>query len=78
MPELTEPGEDGYLLVGFEYESGAVGGTTGIEASFGWDVPFYSFLISLVVLSSPKRGVITVVKLLTFGNNYTGNSDLCT
>ena len=34
-------------------------------------VPFYSYHISKVVHSSPKLGVNNVVKLLTFGNNYT-------
>ncbi|MGR5543061.1 arginine N-succinyltransferase, partial [Vibrio campbellii] len=31
-----------------------------------------------VVHSSPKLGVNNVVKLLTFGNNYTGCSEICT
>ncbi len=31
-----------------------------------------------MVHSSPKLGVNNVVKLLTFGNNYTGNSEICT
>ncbi|EIZ0689515.1 arginine N-succinyltransferase [Vibrio parahaemolyticus] len=77
-PDVTEPGDEGYLMVGFDSESGEVAGTTGIEASIGWDVPFYSYHISKVVHSSPKLGVNNVVKLLTFGNNYTGNSEICT
>lgn len=77
-PEVTEPGDEGYLMVGFDSETGEVAGTTGIEASIGWDVPFYSYHISKVVHSSPKLGVNNVVKLLTFGNNYTGCSEICT
>ncbi|MEZ9230159.1 arginine N-succinyltransferase [Vibrio amylolyticus] len=75
---VTEPGDEGYLMVGFDSETGEVAGCTGVEASIGWDVPFYSYHISTVVHSSPKLGVNNVVKLLTFGNNYTGCSEICT
>ncbi|EGQ7854160.1 arginine N-succinyltransferase [Vibrio vulnificus] len=75
---VTEPGDEGYLMVGFDSETGEIAGTTGIEASIGWDVPFYSYHISKIVHSSPKLGVNNVVKLLTFGNNYTGCSEICT
>ncbi|MBM7037812.1 arginine N-succinyltransferase [Vibrio ulleungensis] len=76
--EITEPGDEGYLMVGVDSDSGEVAGTTGIEGAIGWDVPFYSYHISKVVHSSPKLGVNNVVKLLTFGNNYTGCSEICT
>jgi len=77
-PNVTEPGDEGYLMVGFDSQTGEVAGTTGIEASIGWDVPFYTYHISKVVHSSRKLGVNNVVKLLTFGNNYTGCSEVCT
>lgn len=77
-PNVTMPGDEGYLMVGVDSETGQVAGTTGIEASIGWDVPFYSYHISTIVHSSPKLGVNNVVKLLTFGNNYTGCSEICT
>lgn len=77
-PNVTEPGDEGYLMVGFDSESGEVAGTTGIEAAVGWDMPCYSYHISTIVHSSPKLGVNNVVKLLTFGNNYTGCSEICT
>ncbi|GEM76793.1 arginine N-succinyltransferase [Vibrio sagamiensis] len=76
--DVKEAGDEGYLMVGVDSDTGEVAGTTGIEASIGWDVPFYSYHISKVVHSSPKLGVNNVVKLLTFGNNYTGNSEICT
>ncbi|MGF1697456.1 arginine N-succinyltransferase [Vibrio lamellibrachiae] len=75
---VTEPGDEGYLMVGFDSETEEVAGCTGVEASIGWDVPFYSYHISTVVHASPKLGVNNVVKLLTFGNNYTGCSEICT
>jgi len=76
--DVTEPGDEGYLMVGVDSETGEIGGTTGIEASIGWDVPFYTYHISKIVHSSPKLGVNNIVKLLTFGNNYTGCSEVCT
>lgn len=75
---VTSPSDEGYLMVGFDSETGEVAGTTGIEAAVGWDVPFYSYHISTIVHSSPKLNVNNVVKLLTFGNNYTGCSEICT
>lgn len=77
-PGVTSPSDEGYLMVGFDSETGEVAGTTGIEAAVGWDVPFYSYHISTIVHSSPKLNVNNVVKLLTFGNNYTGCSEICT
>lgn len=77
-PEVNQPGDEGYLMVGFDSETGEIAGTTGIEASVGWDIPFYSYHISTIVHASPKLGVNNVVKLLTFGNNYTGCSEICT
>ncbi len=77
-PDVTEPGDEGYLMVGFDSDTGEVAGCTGIEAAIGWDVPFYSYHISTIVHSSPKLGVNNTVKLLTFGNNYTGCSEICT
>ncbi|PNI02701.1 arginine N-succinyltransferase [Vibrio diazotrophicus] len=77
-PDVTSPSDEGYLMVGFDSETGEVAGTTGIEAAVGWDVPFYSYHISTIVHSSPKLNVNNVVKLLTFGNNYTGCSEVCT
>ncbi|MGL6261278.1 arginine N-succinyltransferase [Vibrio sp. WXL103] len=76
--DVSEPSDEGYLMVGVDSETGEVAGCTGIEAAIGWDVPFYSYHISTVVHSSPKLGVNNVVKLLTLGNNYTGCSEICT
>ena len=75
---VTEPGDEGYLMVGFDSDTGEVVGCTGVEAAIGWDVPFYSYHISTIVHSSPDLGVSNTVKLLTLGNNYTGCSEICT
>lgn len=76
--EVSSPGIEGYLMVAEDTDTGEVVGTTGIEAAVGLDVPFYSYHISKVVHSSRKLGVHNIVELLTFGNNYTGCSEICT
>ncbi|MGF1716171.1 arginine N-succinyltransferase [Photobacterium chitinilyticum] len=76
--EVSSPGTEGYLMVAEDLETGEVVGTTGIEATVGLDVPFYSYHISKVVHASRKLGVHNIVELLTFGNNYTGCSEVCT
>lgn len=75
---VTQPCSEGYLMVAEDSETGEIAGATGIEAAIGLDIPFYSYHISKVVHSSRKLNVHNVVKVLTFGNNYTGNSELCT
>jgi arginine N-succinyltransferase len=76
--EVTEPGTEGYLMVAEDTETGEVAGTTAIEAAIGLDNPFYTYHLSTVVHASRRLGVHNVVKVLTLGNNYTGNSELCT
>ncbi|MDV6250530.1 arginine N-succinyltransferase [Vibrio sp. EA2] len=76
--KVNEPTDENYLMVGFDSETGEVAGTTAIEASIGWEVPAYSYHISTILHSSSKLGVKNIVKLLTFGNNYTGCTEICT
>ena len=75
---VTKPGPEGYLMVAEDPETGDIAGTTAIEAAIGLDSPFYSYHLSTVVHSSRRLNVHNVVKVLTFGNDYTGVSELCT
>ncbi len=72
------PTGEGYLMVAEDVETGEVAGTTGIESAIGLDVPFYSYHVSKVVHHSRRLNVHNVVEVLTFGNNYTGCSEICT
>ncbi|MBV7298811.1 arginine N-succinyltransferase [Enterovibrio paralichthyis] len=72
------PGPEGYLMVAEDTETGEVAGTTGIEAAIGTDTPFYSYHISKIVHHSRRLNVHNVVEVLTFGNNYTGATEICT
>ena len=76
--EVSTPGTEGYLMVAEDTETGEVVGTTGIEAAVGLDSPFYSYQISKVVHASRKLGVHNAVEVLTFGNHYTGSTEVCT
>ncbi len=74
----TSPGTEGYLMVAEDTETGEIAGTTGIEAAIGLENPFYSYHISKVVHHSRRLNVHNVVEVLTFGNNYTGATEICT
>jgi len=75
---VTKPGPEGYLMVAEDTKTGEIAGTTAIEAAIGLDNPFYTYHLSTVVHSSRRLNVHNVVKILTFGNDYTGVSELCT
>ncbi|GAL05873.1 arginine N-succinyltransferase [Photobacterium aphoticum] len=75
---VTTPGPEGYLMVAEDTETGEIAGTTAIEAAVGLESPFYTYHLSTVVHSSRRLNVHNVVKILTFGNDYTGVSELCT
>ncbi|KHT59336.1 arginine N-succinyltransferase [Photobacterium gaetbulicola] len=75
---VIQPGTEGYLMVAEDTETGEIAGTTAIEAAIGLDNPFYTYHLSTVVHSSRRLNVHNVVKVLTFGNDYTGVSELCT
>ncbi|OEE64465.1 arginine N-succinyltransferase [Enterovibrio norvegicus FF-454] len=76
--DAQAPGTEGYLMVAEDTETGEIAGTTGIEAAIGMDNPFYSYHISKVVHHSRRLNVHNVVEVLTFGNNYTGATEICT
>lgn len=71
------PGPESYLMVGVDSETNQIVGTTGIEAAIGWDSPFYSYQLSKVVHASKKLNVRNEVQVLSFGNHYTGTTEVC-
>ncbi|MEC6815469.1 arginine N-succinyltransferase [Photobacterium toruni] len=74
---VTSAGQESYLLVAVDSDSGQVVGTTAIEATVGLDVPFYNYHLSTVTHASRQLGVHNIVKVLTLGNQYTGDTELC-
>ena len=74
----TEPGDEGYLFVLEDTETGEVVGTSGIEAAVGLDDAFYHYHLSKVIHSSRTLNVYKAVDILTLCNDYTGATELCT
>ncbi|MEH8016838.1 arginine N-succinyltransferase [Rheinheimera muenzenbergensis] len=75
---VTMPGDEGYLFVLEDSETGEVCGTSALEAAVGLDDAFYHYHLGKVVHSSRSLGVYKTVDILTLCNDYTGVSELCT
>jgi arginine N-succinyltransferase len=74
----SQPGQQSYLFVAEDTNTGEVVGTTGIEATVGLQDAFYHYHVSKVVHASRELGVHNTVEILTFCNDYTGVSEICT
>lgn len=75
---LTEPGDEGYLFVMEDTDTGEVVGTSGIEAAVGLDDAFYHYHLGKVVHSSRELDIYNTVETLSLCNDYTGASEICT
>ncbi|TRX53131.1 arginine N-succinyltransferase [Thalassomonas sp. M1454] len=71
-------GDEGYLFVMEDSETGEVVGTSGIEAAVGLHDAFYHYHVGKVVHSSRELNVYNTVETLSLNNDYTGASELCT
>ena len=76
--EVENVGNESYLFVMEDTETGQVLGTTGIEATVGLDDAFYHYHLGKVVHASRELNVHNTVEILTFCNDYTGVSEICT
>ncbi|MEW9797357.1 arginine N-succinyltransferase [Alteromonas sp. CYL-A6] len=75
---VTRPGDESYLFVMEDTVTGQVVGTTGIEAAVGLDDAFYHYHIGKVVHASRELDIHNTVEILTFCNDYTGVTEICT
>ena len=75
---VSGPGNEGYLFVLEDTETGEICGTSALEAAVGLDDAFYHYHLGKVVHSSRSLGVYKTVDILTLCNDYTGVSELCT
>jgi arginine N-succinyltransferase len=73
-----QPGNESYLMVMEESETGEVVGTCGIEACVGLKDAFYNYHVGTVVHSSRELNIHNTVQTLTLCNDYTGAAELCT
>ncbi|NMH67052.1 arginine N-succinyltransferase [Shewanella salipaludis] len=76
--DISQPGDEGYLFVLEDTDTGEILGTTGIEAAVGLSTPLYHFHKSTVVHQCKELGVFNPVEVLTVGNDYTGVTEICT
>ncbi len=76
--QVSEPGNQGYLLVMEDTQTGQVVGTAGIEAAVGLDNAFYHYHLGKVVHSSRELNIHNTVETLALCNDYTGATEICT
>lgn len=77
-PDITQPGEEGYLFVMEDTANGEIAGIAAIEAAVGLSQAFYHYHLGKVVHHSPKHNVYNALQTLTLCNDYTGATELCT
>ena len=76
--DATKPGNEGYLFVMEDTDTGEVVGTSGIEAAVGLDAPFSHYHLGKIVHSSRKLKIYNTVETLTLCNDLTGTTEICT
>ncbi len=75
---IESPGDEYYLFVLEEAESGKIVGTSAIEASIGYDSPFYSYKVSKRTRICHELNIRNNYEVLSLVNDNQGNSELCT
>ena len=78
ISQVKKPGNQGYLFVMEDSETGQVVGTTGIEAAVGLDNAFYHYHLGKVVHSSRELNIHNTVETLALCNDYSGATEICT
>ncbi len=76
--KTDKPGNEGYLLVMEDTETGEVVGTSGLESAVGLESAFYHYHLGKVVHSSQELKLHNTIETLTLCNDYTGAAELCT
>lgn len=74
---VTSPGDEHYLFVLEDEQTGEILGTTGIEANAGHTRPLYHFRRNTVTHHSRDLDLRRSVETLTRCNHYTGYSEIC-
>jgi arginine N-succinyltransferase len=69
-------GNEAFLFVLEDTDTGAIAGTAGIVAHVGIKHPFYSYKLSTLVQESSELGIYGKQRVLHLVNDYTGASEL--
>jgi arginine N-succinyltransferase len=76
--DIQQAGDEGYLFVLEDTDTGEILGTSGIEAAVGLSNPLYHFHKSTMVHQCKELDIFNPVEVLTVGNDYTGVTEICT
>ncbi|WP_417659033.1 arginine N-succinyltransferase [Pseudidiomarina sp.] len=76
--QVSEPGDEGYLFVMEDTDTGEVVGCSAIEAAVGLSDAFYHYRLGKVTHHSKELDIYNALETLTLCNDYTGFSELCT
>lgn len=76
--KVSQPGDEGYLFVMEDTDTGQVVGTSGIEAAVGLEDAFYHYHLGKVVHNSRELNIYNTVETLSLCNDYTGATEICT
>jgi len=74
--DINEPGNDHYLFVLEDSQTGMAVGTAGIVAAVGVSEAFYSYRVGTVVHASRELGVYNKISTLYLSNDYTGCTEI--
>lgn len=75
---ITSPSNEYYLFVLEEIESGKIVGTSAIEASIGYETPFYSYKVSKRTRICHELNIRNNYEVMSVVNDNQGNSEICT
>lgn len=75
---VSTPGNEYYFFVLEEHNSGKVVGTSAIEATAGYNTPFYSYKISKRTRICHELNIRNDYEVLNIVNDNQGQSEICT
>jgi len=70
-------GEQGYVFVLEDTDSGTVAGICAIEVAVGLNDPWYNYRVGTLVHASKELNVYNALPTLFLSNDHTGSSELC-
>jgi len=76
--KVDEAGDEYYLFVLEDSETGQVIGTSAVFATVGQTVPFYNYKVLKVVQVSQDPPIKVATEMLSLANDYTGASEMAT
>ncbi|OGV52199.1 MAG: arginine N-succinyltransferase [Legionellales bacterium RIFCSPHIGHO2_12_FULL_42_9] len=78
IKDVSDPGNEYYLFVLEDLESATIIGTSAIEASTGYSLPFYSYHVSKQTRFCPALNLRNDYSILELTNDNQGKSEICT